>query len=392
MAKYLNSDGLAYFLSKLKPLIAAKADTTHTHNYAGSTSPGGSANSVANSLSIQLNSGAATTFNGSVARSINVTASAIGAAASSHTHTSLVDSTDASATCSMSYAASSKKYNEYDWIAVWDGTTLKSASKDHFAVANHSHNYVVDSNDSSRTCYMAYSADEKKYGEYTYVAVWDGSVLKTALKTDFATSDHIHTTLIDPVKSNEGLTNVVSVSYYSPERSIGGDNDFDYLAAWNKSGNTVSTVPRSLFALSNHTHGTLVDPALSGSGTTNYVSTSYYSPVLGGANKYDYLAAWNEAGTMIGTVAKSAFVDSSRVYHTTSTSYIDWKNMGTSIPTIGTLSSWNGAYDASGGSVLAYCNKGAFDNGATTNITYGTAEPSNSGSYKDGDIYIKYSE
>ena len=92
---------------------------------------------------------------------------------------------------------------------------------------------------------------------------------------------------------------------------------------------------------------------------------------------------------MIGTVDKSAFVDSSRVYHTTSTSYVDWENIGTSIPTIGTLSSWNGAFDASGNSVLAYCNKGAFDNGATTNITYGTDEPSNSGSYKEGDIYIK---
>ena len=390
MAKYLNSDGLAYFLNKLKPLINAKADKTHTHNYAGSTSPGGSANSVANSLSIQLNGGTATTFNGSVAKSINITASSIGAAASSHTHTSLVDSTDASATCSMSYAAKSKKYNEYDWIAVWDGTTLKSASKDHFAVANHSHNYVIDSNDSSRTCYMAYSADAKKYGEYAYVAVWDGSVLKTAAKTDFATSDHVHTTLIDPAKSGVGATNIVSVSYYSPERTIGGDNDFDYLAAWNKSGNTVSTVSRSLFALSNHTHGTLVDPVLH-NGVTNYVSASYYAGVLGGKNKYDYLAAWNEAGNMIGTVAKSAFVDSSRVYHTTSTSYADWENMGTSIPTIGTLSSWNGAYDASGGSVLAYCNKGAFDNGAVTNITYGTTEPSNSGSYKNGDIYIKYS-
>ncbi len=389
MAKYLNSDGLAYFLSKLKPLIADKADKNHTHKYAGSTSAGGSANSVVNSLSIQLNGGTATTFNGSVAKSINVTASSIGAAASTHTHTSLVDSTDASATCSMSYAASPKKYNEYDWIAVWDGTTLKSASKDQFAVANHSHNYVIDSNDSSRTCYMAYSADEKKYGEYTYVAVWDGSVLKTAAKTDFATSDHSHTTLIDPVKSNEGLTNVVSVSYYSPERSIGGDNDFDYLAAWNKSGNTVSTVPRSLFALSNHTHGTLVDPALSGSGATNYVSASYYSPVLGGANEYGYLAAWNKAGDMIGTVDKSAFVDSSRVYHTTSTSYIDWKNMGTSIPTIGTLSSWNGAFDESGNSVLTYCNKGAFSNGATTHITYGTSAPSDTGA-KEGDIYILY--
>ena len=46
MAKYLNSDGLAHFLDKLKPLIDAKADKTHTHNYAGSSSASGSANSA----------------------------------------------------------------------------------------------------------------------------------------------------------------------------------------------------------------------------------------------------------------------------------------------------------------------------------------------------------
>lgn len=113
MAKYLSSNGLAYFLNKLKSLMDGKADKNHTHTNVAS------ADKVNNSLSIQLNGGTATTFNGSVARSINVTASSIGAAASSHTHTSLVDSTDASATCSMSYAAISKKYNEYDWIAVW---------------------------------------------------------------------------------------------------------------------------------------------------------------------------------------------------------------------------------------------------------------------------------
>ena len=98
------SNGVANF----RKLVAADLPS-HTHNYAGSSSAGGSANSVANSLSIQLNGGTATTFNGSAAKSINVTASSIGAAASSHTHTSLVDSTDASSTCSMSYKAKDKK-------------------------------------------------------------------------------------------------------------------------------------------------------------------------------------------------------------------------------------------------------------------------------------------
>ena len=89
MAKYLNSDGLTYFLKKLKPLMDNKANTNHTHNYAGSSSAGGAANSVANSLSIQLNGGTATVYNGSAAKNINITSSSIGAAASNHSHNSI---------------------------------------------------------------------------------------------------------------------------------------------------------------------------------------------------------------------------------------------------------------------------------------------------------------
>ena len=85
----------------------AKSDITalgisasdHTHNYAGSASVGGAANSVANTMSIKLNGGSTEgtnlfTFNGSAAKTVNITPSAIGAAASSHgTHVSY--STDA---------------------------------------------------------------------------------------------------------------------------------------------------------------------------------------------------------------------------------------------------------------------------------------------------------
>lgn len=67
------------------------ASTSHTHNYAGSSSAGGAANSVANSMTVQLNGGTTEgtnkfTFNGSAAKSVNITPSTIGAAASSHTH------------------------------------------------------------------------------------------------------------------------------------------------------------------------------------------------------------------------------------------------------------------------------------------------------------------
>ena len=70
----------------------------HTHNYAGSSSAGGaatSANKVNTNLVVKLNGGSTEgtnlfTFNGSAAKTIDITPSAIGAAASSHgTHLTL---------------------------------------------------------------------------------------------------------------------------------------------------------------------------------------------------------------------------------------------------------------------------------------------------------------
>jgi hypothetical protein len=63
--------------------------TSHTHNYAGSSSAGGAANSVKTNLIIKLNGGSTEgtnlfTFNGGTAKTVNITPSAIGAADSSH--------------------------------------------------------------------------------------------------------------------------------------------------------------------------------------------------------------------------------------------------------------------------------------------------------------------
>ena len=84
-------------ISALETVASGKADANHTHNYAGSSSAGGaatSANKVNKSLTVKLNSGTTEgtnmfTFDGSAAKSVNITPSGIGAAASSHgTHVS----------------------------------------------------------------------------------------------------------------------------------------------------------------------------------------------------------------------------------------------------------------------------------------------------------------
>jgi len=71
----------------VKAALDGKSNTNHTHNYAGSSSAGGAANSVANVLTFSTSGnggGNGTTYNGSAARIISY--NSVGAAPSSHTH------------------------------------------------------------------------------------------------------------------------------------------------------------------------------------------------------------------------------------------------------------------------------------------------------------------
>lgn len=75
----------------LNPNTVGASPAGHTHNYAGSSSPGGAANSTKASIVITLNGGVSEgtnkfTFDGSTAKTINITPSSIGASGSAHTH------------------------------------------------------------------------------------------------------------------------------------------------------------------------------------------------------------------------------------------------------------------------------------------------------------------
>ena len=79
-------NGSAAKTINITPGSIGAATSSHTHNYAGSSSAGGAANSVKSALTIQFNGSTKATFNGSAAATVNITPSAIGAAARSHTH------------------------------------------------------------------------------------------------------------------------------------------------------------------------------------------------------------------------------------------------------------------------------------------------------------------
>ena len=72
-------NGSAALAMTITPALIGAATSSHTHNYAGSTSAGGAAKSVANSLTIQFNGTAKATYNGSAAKTVNITPAAIAA-------------------------------------------------------------------------------------------------------------------------------------------------------------------------------------------------------------------------------------------------------------------------------------------------------------------------
>lgn len=82
-------DGSADKTINITPAAIGASASSHTHNYAGSSSSGGaatSANKVNSSLTIQLNGTSQGAWDGSSNKTINITPSSIGAAPSSHSH------------------------------------------------------------------------------------------------------------------------------------------------------------------------------------------------------------------------------------------------------------------------------------------------------------------
>ena len=130
--------------TKVSDQISAAIEN-HSHKYAGSSEAGGaatSANKVNNSLTIQLNGGTTAdtnkfTFNGSAAKTVNITPSSIGAAATSHgNHVPTIET------------ANNAKFlrNDNSWQTVTPGN-IGAASSTHnhdgtYAKSSHTHDYA----------------------------------------------------------------------------------------------------------------------------------------------------------------------------------------------------------------------------------------------------------
>lgn len=94
----------------------------------------------------------------------------------------------------VNYANSAGSANSVDWGNV-------SGKPSSFTPASHTHSSVTDIGNSTATTF-AYSKSGLGYGDYTWLAGWNGYELRAVNKSQFATASHTHS------KSEVGLGNV----------------------------------------------------------------------------------------------------------------------------------------------------------------------------------------
>ena len=71
-------------------------------------------------------------------------ATTAGSASSATTASNVKDSNDGGAT-TFAYSKAGMNYGDYTWLAVWNGKEMRAANKNQFATAGHTHNYAGSS-------------------------------------------------------------------------------------------------------------------------------------------------------------------------------------------------------------------------------------------------------
>ncbi len=213
-----------YTREQIDGKLTGKANANHTHLYAGSDSAGGKANSAktADSVDWANVTGKPTSYppgahthsqyyDSAISRTANTVLAAPNGSAGTATFRKLVaadlpslstlintlptgTATPADADYYVcQYVGGGTAYTNYHrrtMSALW--SYIKGKADSVYAAISHTHKSVIDNNNGSSATTFCYSKAGMGYGDYTWLAAWNGYELRAVAKTQFALASHTH--------------------------------------------------------------------------------------------------------------------------------------------------------------------------------------------------------
>ena len=255
----------------------------HSHNYAGSASAGGAANSTKGVLTINNNAGTAIAeFNGSTSTAITLTPAVVGAADANHTHTSAELPKATTGATGIMQVGSFLSVDANSKVSVATGTTNATVSR-----GDHTHKYAAsDSAGGSANSTKGTLTIKNNAG--TTIAAFNGSastaITLTPAVVGAADASHTHTSAELP-KATTASTGVVEIGDYLSVNSDGkisvitgtsatsvATGDHTHLYAGSASAGGAANSTKGKLTINNYSGGTLAD--FNGSTTTAITLTS----------------------------------------------------------------------------------------------------------------------
>lgn len=112
--------------------------------------------------------------------------------------------------------------------------TAATKNTDYFATAGHTHNYVKDAGNNSSNTTFAYSKAGMNYGDYAWLAGWNGYELRAVSKSQFATAGHTH----NYAGSSSAGGSANSAVKLATARSVSNTEDFVMSFSYDGSANS----------------------------------------------------------------------------------------------------------------------------------------------------------
>lgn len=189
----------------------------------------------------------------------------------SHTHKYVIDSGNSSYTLSFAYSKAGMNYGDYSWLAGWNGYELRAVNKNQFATSGHNHDSVYS-----------------KLGHtHTKSQITDFPTLGTAASKNTRTLTSVSHSSWTNVSTDQGyVPDMAFITYWNGAYSSNGASNLAYC---NRGAfGTIVTKNAGDYASAGHTHSYAGSSSVGGSANSAVKLTTARNIKVGGLSNFSF--------------------------------------------------------------------------------------------------------